>query len=73
MHYSGIFYPEVDHLLANGFFMLANGLLKLDKGFFFIRNMGFVMFLMEFPGLNPVIPVVFVWVTLLVLDVMLWS
>ena len=71
MHYSGIFYPEVDHLLANGFFILANGLLKLDKGFFFIRNMGFVMFLMEFPGLNPVIPVVFVWVTLLVLDVML--
>ena len=51
--------------------MVANGLLKLDRGFFFISNMGFVMFLMEFRGLNPVIPVVLVWVTLLVLDVML--
>jgi hypothetical protein len=58
-------------MLDKGFVILANGLLRLDKGFF-IRKVGFVIFLMEFFGPNPVIPGLFVPVILLVLDVMLW-
>jgi hypothetical protein len=57
--------------LRNGFVILASGLLKLVKGFFFIRNMGFVIFLIEFSVPNPVTPVLFVPVILLVFDVML--
>lgn len=40
--------------------MLASGLLKLDNGFFFIRNIGFVIFLIEFSCPKPVIPGLFV-------------
>jgi hypothetical protein len=40
--------------------MFPNGLLRLAKGFLFIRYIGFVMFLIEFCGPNPDIPLVFV-------------
>ena len=59
--------------LLNGFVMLAKGLLKLARGFFFIRNIGFVIFLIEFSAPKPVTPVLFVPVMLLVLDVILLS